>query len=404
MVKQSATADFIIIGAGIVGLCIARELKKRYPDAAIAVLEKENTVGEHASGRNSGVLHAGFYYSKDSLKAKFTRLGNQLWTNYCLEKNLPIQRCGKLVVARNSQELDGLDELFSRAQQHAIPVKLISAQEARELEPRVKTFEKALYSPTTASVFPQRILAQVLADARAEGIHVYLGEKYLAKKGNKLITSSLVIEGAYVVNAAGLYADQIAKDFGFSRDYTILPFKGLYLYATAPSEKLSTHVYPVPDLANPFLGVHFTLTADGKVKIGPTAIPAFWREHYQGLKDFKLTEMCAIVARELALFLHAGFDFRRLAIQELIKYNRRVLIKQAAALVNDVHPKAYTAWGRPGIRAQLLNTKTRQLEMDFILEGDDHSFHILNAVSPAFTCAFPFAHAVVDQIEVKLRG
>jgi L-2-hydroxyglutarate oxidase LhgO len=205
------------------------------------------------------------------------------------------------------------------------------------------------------------------------------------------------------VNAAGLYADLIAKDFSFSKNYTILPFKGLYLYASSPQEKLKTHIYPVPDLRNPFLGVHFTLTVDGQVKIGPTAIPAFWREHYNGLSRFSFSEMCKILMRELGLFVNAGFDFRRLALEEVRKYSRAVLARRAAELVQEVYPGNYKTWGKPGIRAQLLNTQTRKLEMDFILEGDKKSMHVLNAVSPAFTCALPFAHYVVDQIQAKLN-
>src|SRR5262249_29258636 len=163
--------------------------------------------------------------------------------------------------------------------------------------------------------------------------------------------------------------------------YTILPFKGLYLYASNPQEKLRTHIYPVPDLRNPFLGVHFTLTVDGQVKIGPTAIPAFWREHYSGLSRFSFSEMCKIFTRELGLFVNAGSDFRQLALEEVRKYSRAVLAKMAAELVSEVSPSNYKTWGKPGIRAQLLNTKTRKLEMDFILEGDKESMHVLNAVS-----------------------
>lgn len=395
------TADFVIIGAGVMGLCIARELKRRYSDSRIVVLEKESHVGEHASGRNSGVLHAGFYYTKDSLKARFTRDGNKALTNYCLEKSIPMNRCGKLVVARNEKEIAGLNELLYRGQQNSIELTLISEKEAREIEPTVKTFERALFSPTTSSVDPRIVLNHLLEDAKKEGIKVLFGVKYLGRKNNTIETDQGRCEAGYVVNTAGLYADRIAKDFGFSAEYTILPFKGLYLYGSDSEKKLRTHVYPVPDLKNPFLGVHFTMTVDGKVKIGPTAIPAFWREHYNGLSRFSFSEMMSIFSKEFGLFFKAGFDFRRLAIEEIRKYSRFFLVKQASELANYIDPKNYKTWGKPGIRAQLLNTKTRKLEMDFILEGDDRSTHVLNAVSPAFTCSMPFAEYVVDYIEKK---
>src|SRR3990167_2776748 len=149
MALSTTVGDFIIVGAGIIGLNIARELKRRYSDCRIIILEKEEREGKHASGRNSGVLHAGFYYTKDSLKAKFTKLGNAALTNYCLEKKIPINRCGKLVVARDAQDLKGLHELLQRGKQNDIFLNLISAKEALEIEPRIKTFEQALFSPTT---------------------------------------------------------------------------------------------------------------------------------------------------------------------------------------------------------------------------------------------------------------
>lgn len=401
--KSQQNADFIVIGGGIVGLCIARDLKHRYRDCRVLVLEKEEHVGEHASGRNSGVLHAGFYYTKDSLKAKFTREGNRLLTAYCVENKLPLNRCGKLVVVRNEKDLNGLRELLQRGQQNGIALELITAREAQEIEPRVKTREQALFSPTTSTVSPRQVIDQILRDARDEGVEVLMGVKYLSNQGQVLHTNQGNYEAGYVVNAAGLYADLIAKNFSFSKNYTILPFKGLYLYASNPEEKLRTHIYPVPDLRNPFLGVHFTLTVDGKVKIGPTAIPAFWREHYSGLSRINFSEMIKILTCELGLFMNAGFDFRQLAFEEVRKYSRAVLAKRAAELVSQVYPGNYKTWGRPGIRAQLLNIRTRKLEMDFILEGDKKSMHVLNAVSPAFTCALPFAQYVVDLIQAKLN-
>jgi L-2-hydroxyglutarate oxidase LhgO len=400
---KNTTADFIIIGAGVIGLCIARELKSRYPHYKIIVLEKETAVGEHASGRNSGVLHAGFYYTKDSLKAKFTRNGNRLLTQYCLDKNIPINRCGKLVVTSNEEELVGLHELLSRGIQNEIPLDLITEEEAKKIEPRVKTFQQALFSPSTSSVNPKVVMKHILADALNEGIEVILDAKYLSRKDNVVLTTQGSFEAAYIINAAGLYADTIAKDFGFSKDYTILPFKGLYLYASHAGETFKTNIYPVPNLKNPFLGVHFTVTVDGKTKIGPTAIPAFWRENYVGLSRFSLKEATKIVMQELKLLLRAGFDFRNLAIQEIQKYNRGVLTKQAQKLATGVQKSNYETWGKPGIRAQLLNVKTNKLEMDFIIEGDKDSMHVLNAVSPAFTCSMPFASHIVDKVKEHIQ-
>ena len=401
MIKN--TADFIVIGAGIIGVNIARELKRRYADSKVIILEKESQAGEHASGRNSGVLHAGFYYSKDSLKAKFTKLGNAALTQYCLEKNLPINRCGKLVVARHEKDLGGMQTLLQRGQQNDIDVTLITAEEAAVIEPGVKTFRHALFSPTTSSVDPKVVMKEMVKDAAREGISFHFDTRYIGHQKNTIQTNKGKYTGSYIINSAGLYADKIARKFGFSRNFVILPFKGLYLYGASPAERLKTHIYPVPVLENPFLGVHFTVNVNGVVKIGPTAIPAFWREQYHKTSRFNYKEMLEILCREAGLFFHAGFDFKKLAWGEIKKYNRNVLIKHAAELVSSVDKNNFKNWGKPGIRAQLLNTRTRTLEMDFILEGDDRSFHVLNAVSPAFTCSIPFSSYVVDRIQ-KVSG
>lgn len=393
------TYDFLIIGGGIIGVCIARELKTRHRDCKVLMIEKENRCGLHGSGRNSGVLHAGFYYTADSLKARFTRQGNQQLTKYCQEKKLKINRCGKLVVAKNEKEIDGLEELFRRGQQNGVELNEISEAEAKEIEPRVKTYGKALFSPNTSTVDPLEILTSLYQDAQNEGVDIKMGEKYKGRTNNTVKTQISSYDAGYIINSAGLYADTIGKDFGFSKNYRILPFKGLYLYSEEPPGALKTNIYPVPNLKNPFLGTHFTVTVDGKNKIGPTAIPAFWREHYTGFSGFKLEEFIEIILRQASLFAFSEFDFKQLAWDEIQKYYRPRLINLASDLLEGVKPQNYKNWGKAGIRAQLLNVKERKLEMDFVLEGDSKSFHVLNAVSPGYTCALPFAEYVCDEIK-----
>lgn len=399
----SEVCDFLVIGGGIIGIATALELKRRFSDCAVTVIEKEPRCGLHASGRNSGVLHAGFYYTADSLKARFTRDGNRELTEFCLERGLPINRCGKLVVARNEGELSGLEELLRRGRANGVTLEYLTAEDARRIEPRVKTFERALFSPSTSAVDPKAVLGELIRDAELCGVAIRTGVAYLRRGNGGVVTSGGKIAAGYVVNAAGLYADRVALDFGFSANYRILPFKGVYLYA-APGESLRTHVYPVPDLRNPFLGVHFTVTVGGGVKIGPTAIPAFWREHYRGWGNFRLGEALEILGRQAGLFWRNDFGFRRLALSEMRKYSRRHLLRLASELVEGVEEERYRHWGESGIRAQLLDLKARRLEMDFRLEGDDRSFHVLNAVSPAFTCALPFSRYVVDRIAGVLNG
>ncbi len=397
------TTDFLLIGGGIIGISIARELKSRYPDSSVCILEKESKCGLHASGRNSGVLHAGFYYTADSFKARFTREGNQRLTEYCDAKNIKLNKCGKLVVAQNESELPWLDELMNRASKNSVPLESVTEEEGRAIEPRVKIYQKALFSPTTSSVNPKELVESLLSDAIREGVQIKSNSRYLRRAGKRSIqTSDGAYEAKYLINVAGLYADKIGRDFGFSRDHRILPFKGLYLYSDEPPGALKTHIYPVPDLANPFLGVHFTVTTDGKTKLGPTAIPAFWREQYEGWGNFNLNEFSEIIRRQAGLFLTSNFDFKALAIRELQKYSKPKLVSLASTLAEGVDIKHYRRWGPPGIRAQLLNIRTKMLETDFFMEGDGQSMHILNAVSPGFTCALPFADYVCDQIDKQL--
>lgn len=399
-----STTDFLIIGGGVMGLNLALEARRRHPAAKIVVLEKEMQCGRHASGRNSGVLHAGFYYTADSLKARFTREGNRLLTAYCLKRGLRINTCGKLVVAQNPAELVVLDELLRRGRHNQVEIHEITEAEARKIEPRVKTHERALFSPTTSSVDPVEVMQSFTQDAAAAGITVLAGVAYRGRAGHDVLTDHGRISTGYVINTAGLYADKIARDFGFSQDYRILPFKGLYLYSNEPPGVLRTHVYPVPNLSNPFLGVHYTVTVDGQIKIGPTAIPALWREHYSGWDGFRLSEAVEVIGRELVMFARNDFDFRTLSTHELRKYSRATLVSLASQLVSGVDQKDYRTWGAPGIRAQLVNIRTRKLEMDFRHEGDRRSFHVLNAVSPAFTCAMPFAQYLFEQVERELSA
>jgi len=357
----------------------------------------------HASGRNSGVLHAGFYYSPESLKARFTWRGNRQLTEYCQRKNIPLNKCGKLVVARSAEDHAGLDELLRRGRANGIPLEEVSEKEAKSIEPRVKTCERALFSPETATVDPGMVMQAMRKDAIEEGVQIWCGVRYLGRENGTVKTTQGAREAGYVVNAAGLYADRVARDYGFSSRYRILPFKGLYLYSSEPPGSIRTNIYPVPDLKNPFLGVHFTVGAGGKAKIGPTAIPGFWREQYGWTENFHLNEFFEVAVRGLGLLVSSNFDFKSLAVRELAKYSKSKMIALASILAEGVKPEHYQQWGKPGIRAQLVDIEKRKLEMDFVLEGDRGSMHVLNAVSPAFTCSIPFSDHVCEHIRMALN-
>jgi len=389
--------NYIIIGSGIIGLTIAHAIKSRQIDARVLVLDKEAYEAYHASGRNSGVLHAGFYYTADSLKAKFTVEGSRAMKAYVKAKGLAINQCGKMVVAQNEHELGSLDELLRRGQRNGSNVRLIDEAEAFDIDPNVKTFKKALYSPDTASIDPKEVCASLKSDLIKMGIEFSYNTKYLGHSLNVVKTTQGDFEADKIINCAGLYADRVAQDFGFGLNYTMIPFKGLYLKYTKNKTDLNINVYPVPNLKNPFLGVHYTKTVTGEIKIGPTAIPAFWRENYDAKHGFSFNEMSEVLFSESKLYLTDAFHFRSLVHEEMRKYNKKYFVSLALSMVKYMDPKGFTEWTKPGIRAQLLDKKTQNLVQDFVVEGDHKSIHVLNAVSPAFTCAFPFSQYVVDK-------
>jgi len=398
MESKKIQSDYLIIGAGIIGLAIAKLLKEKYPNRVINILEKESDVAYHSSGRNSGVLHAGFYYTSDSLKAKFTKDGNAFMRAYCEEHHLKLNKCEKVVVANDDEEVESLYELEKRGLKNGVNVRIIDEDELSTIDPNVRTFKKALYSPDTATVDPIEISQHIKENLVKDGVVFYFNEGYKKKINTHTVISTKehLFSASKIINCAGLYADKIAKDFDFSEKYTIIPFKGIYLKYTKNNKPIKTNVYPVPNLKNPFLGVHYTITVDGTIKIGPTAIPAFWRENYNGFDNFKWKELAAVVGYESKLFITNAFNFRALAYEELKKYNKKHFVSLATKMVKDIDAEGFTEWSKPGIRAQLLNTKTLELLQDFVVEGDDDTVHILNAVSPAFTSSFPFAQWVIE--------
>jgi len=379
--------DYLIVGAGIIGMTIAYELLKTNNMLSIAIIDKESKVAEHASGRNSGVLHAGFYYSAESLKAKFTVNGNKKMKAFCKKHGIFVNPTKKVVVARNKEELAGIYELQRRAEINDVETEIIDEIALKKIDTNIKTYKKALYSPSTASVNPKKVCFTLKDFLEKEGVEFYFDTPF---EKNRL-------QYDYLINSAGAYADKIAKEYGLAKDYTMLPFKGIYLKYLDNKTDVKTNIYPVPNLANPFLGVHYTVTVDGDIKIGPTAIPAFWRENYQGLKKFNFLEFIEIFYYSSKLFILNSFNFRSLALSEIKNYNSNFFIQKAKDMVYSIGDNFKPI--PPGIRAQLLNITTNELIQDFVIEHTEKSTHILNAVSPAFTCSFAFAEYVVNEIK-----
>lgn len=396
------SVDVIVIGAGVVGLAIGKCLLESRAVQSVVVLEKEEALGSHASGRNSGVLHAGFYYQPDSLKARFTREGNEKLGRFCIEHGLPYKKCGKVVVTRDISEHESLLNLYRRGLMNGIDLHLIDAKELSSIEPRATTATLALWSPRTGVADPKAVIEKLADSFLHLGGTLLKGEKVLRVQPGQVETGTGKWLTGHVVNCAGLYAEKMAHQMGFGLNYGLVPFKGLYIYGSMPPGFLSSHVYPVPDPRNPFLGVHLTTTVTGATKVGPTAIPALWKEDYGIFKGFNFKESIEI-SRLLGKFLftssHNALDLVR---TEIPKYLRRHLLVDAQKLVPSIDPSLFKTRGRVGIRAQLIDRKSGDLEMDFKVVGDHRSTHVLNAVSPAWTSSLAFAEYVVDGI-VKER-
>jgi L-2-hydroxyglutarate oxidase LhgO len=391
--------DAVIVGGGVIGLSLADRWLSRRPADRVLVVEKESSVAMHASGRNSGVLHAGFYYSPDSLKARLTKSGNALLKALIVEEDLPLRTCGKVVVASDEAQLSRLDTLANRAVTNGVDVEMVNEAQLRGLEPLARTVDRALFSPTTAVSDPIAVTEALAKRVLRRGGTVALGEEVLSAAPGRLTSNRRRLHAGHVINAAGLYADRVARQFGYCDDYRMLPFKGLYWYGSWPSGRLSRHVYPVPDPANPFLGVHLTVTADGRTKIGPTALPALWREDYGGVANFSAREAKEIAGLYPAFLTSPHHRAWTLVRSEVPKYSRHLLVSHARRLVPSALAADFRLRGRPGVRAQLFHLPSRQLEMDFVVRGDAQSTHILNAVSPAWTSALAFAGYVMDDIE-----
>ena len=395
----SSCADLVVIGGGVIGLALADAWLSRNPGNSVVVYDKEEELAAHASGRNSGVLHAGFYYAPDSLKAQLTRDGNRMLKEFCRERGVPVRETGKVVVATSEEQLPALMTLLERGRMNGVELELIDEAGLAELEPLARTVDKALWSPNTAVASPAGVVAALADRVRERGGRVVLGSAVTgAGPGWVMSMREGRVAAGHILNAAGLYADTVAQWFGFGQDYRMLPFKGLYWYGNWTPGRLQRQVYPVPDPRNPFLGVHVTVTVDGRAKIGPTAIPALWREDYGGVSGLRGNELWDVVRSYPRFLTSKHHDVPGLLRAELPKYARPYLVKQAAALVPSVRSADFTERGKPGVRAQLLHVPSGKLEMDFVVEGDQYSTHMLNAVSPAWTSSLAVADYVVERI------
>jgi L-2-hydroxyglutarate oxidase LhgO len=391
--------DQIIIGAGIVGISLGLAILERNPNRKVLIVEKEERAGVHASGRNSGVLHAGFYYSPDSLKAKFCRLGNLELRKFCKENNLQILETGKVVVCQDGQDVQRLEELYRRGVANGVNIEMLDSRDLEKIEPAAQTFNKFIWSPTSAVGSPKDVINK-LADkfTQSGGRFSFNTQVKLAEKGNEVLvlTKYETYSAKSIINSAGAYAAELAKQVNVGTEYVCLPFLGAYKRSKLLSVNPKRLVYPVPNPINPFLGVHTTLTLNNEIKIGPTAFPVIGKEQYKLTDGFNLKEFVEFFNASSALFKSESVDLLGLAKEEALKFFEKPLLRRTRKLSNSIDSNNSWVKYPSGIRAQIINTKTKTIEMDYIVKADKNVVHVLNAVSPGWTSSIPFAHWVVE--------
>lgn len=395
----SRTYDFVIVGAGIVGLTVARELRQRLPSAKIALLEKEDRLGAHASGRNSGVLHCGIYYGSDTLKAKLCSRGAFRMMAFAEENGIAYRKSGKVILATSDAELPTVERLMRNARDNGIRASKIDSRQLHELEPAAAPGVAAIHCPDTAVIDSPAVIDVLRQQLGRQGVDFLLGTKARGLEGESTLRAGgELLSFGYLFNCAGAHADTVARQFDLAKDYTLVPFKGIYWKLSPEANPLiRANIYPVPDISLPFLGVHLTRVISGDVYIGPTAIPALGRENYGLVQGAHLGEAFTIGIKLAGMYLGNQNNFRLLAHTEIAKYRKRHFLAAAQRLCPALNEKDLVPTAKAGIRPQLVNIKTGKLEMDYIFEQTDHSLHVLNAISPAFTSSFAFAELIVDK-------
>ena len=383
----SGDVDIAVVGGGILGLAVARELLARRPGARVAVLERETRLAQHQTGRNSGVVHAGIYYAPGTLKARLCVEGARELYEYCEAGGIPVAKRGKLIVARDQSELPGLDELERRGRANRVPgLRRLDADELREVEPHARGVV-ALHSPETGVVDFAAVARAFAADVEAGGGNVETGCTVTAIEPGRLTHSKGDLRARFAVFCAGLWADELAVKAGADPDPRIVPFRGAYLRLRPyRAHQVRGLIYPVPDPALPFLGVHLSRHVDGTVSLGPGALLAptrlarslGWPGTWRMARRWWLTGV-----RELA----RAASTRRFA-------------REAAAYVPELEPGDLSRW-YSGVRAQAVARDGRLID-DFVISETERALHVRNAPSPAATSALALARLIADRAEARL--
>ncbi len=397
--QPPAECDLAVVGGGIVGMAVARELLRRHPGARLCVLESERRLGRHQTGRSSGVIHAGIYYRPGSLKARLCVEGSRELYDYCDERGVPYAKSGKLVVATEERELEGLAELERRGAANQVPgLRRLSAEEIATVEPAARGLA-ALHSPQTGVVDFAAVAESYATDVLGAGGTVHLGAAITGVEHRpqriELRHTRGVTQAAAAVFCAGLWADRLAVACGAPKDPRIVPFRGAYLQVPeSEATVVRANVYPVPDPDLPFLGAHLTRTIDGRVLIGPSALIGPARDAYR-LTRVRLRDIGQTLAWPGTWRL-VGRHWRTGLSEMHHAFSRAAFVAEAARLVPALRGVRATP-GPAGIRAQALR-RDGTLEDDFVVHRTERAIHVRNAPSPAATSSLPLARLIADEL------
>jgi (S)-2-hydroxyglutarate dehydrogenase len=397
---MKTSVDVAIIGGGILGLAIGSELVRRKPSLELVVIEKESRIASHQTGRNSGVIHSGIYYRPGSIKARLGRQGCESMTAFCMRESIPHEICGKVIAAVDEEELERLRELSERALENGVEARLLSASEAREIEPELSC-AGALHVPSTGIVNYTAVAQRLRETIEASGSRVLLdsraGAMSRSDRGRLVAAGEHEIDARLLVNAAGLHSDRVARRDGADPGSRIVPFRGEY-YELLPRARhlVRGMIYPVPDPRFPFLGVHLTRGIDGSVHAGPNAVLAFAREGYRWIDVSPRDLLETLSYRGFWKFAAGNLSVGTAEI--LRSLSRRGFAESLQRMVPAVREEDLTP-APSGVRAQALGHDGSLID-DFLLVEQDGALHVCNAPSPAATASLEIAREIADRLAV----
>lgn len=398
---SSEPVDLAIVGAGIIGLATAHRYIAKHPGQSVLILERESGFAHHQTGRNSGVLHSGIYYAPGSMKAELAVAGRSAMVDFCQERGIDHEVCGKVIVATRDDEIERLRVLSGRAELNGLSAELIDAGRLTEIEPHCNGIE-ALYVPSTGIVSYSKVCEALRIEIEESGGSVRFDTSVLnveeSEVGARISTSGGEVFARFLVNCAGLRCDQVAGMVNAAEGNRIVPFRGEY-YELVPerSHLVKGLIYPVPDPSFPFLGVHLTRMIDGSIHAGPNAVLAFSREGYRW-RDVQPSQILEHVTNR-GLWKLARKYWRTGAGEVWRSLNKAAFVRALQRLVPEIESKDLEA-SPAGVRAQAMDANGELLD-DFAITRSGNSLHVINAPSPAATASLEIGGRIVEMIEER---